>query len=63
VRRHGEEGEHPDDEEVVGHEGVRLGEPDGLDPDADYDLLVRVAREELAADGGGRRGGGRGGCR
>lgn len=51
VRGHGEQREHPDEEEVVGHERVHLGEADGLDADALHDLRVAVAVEELAADG------------
>lgn len=47
---HREEGQHPDDEEVVGHQGVDLGEAHGLDADPVEDLLVREAIEQLPAD-------------
>lgn len=50
VHAHREEGQHPDDEEVVRHQGVDLREPHGLDADAVEDLLVREAIEELAPD-------------
>jgi hypothetical protein len=40
VRRHREEGHHPDDEEVVWHQRGGFDQADGLDSDADYDLLV-----------------------
>ncbi|TPX14701.1 uncharacterized protein E0L32_005096 [Thyridium curvatum] len=50
VHRHGQQRQHPDEEEVVGHEGRRLGQPHALDADARHDLLVRVAAEQLAPD-------------
>ncbi|KAH8718453.1 hypothetical protein HC256_003097 [Beauveria bassiana] len=53
VGGHGEQGQHPDEEEVVGHEGAHLGEGDGLHADALDDLRVAEAVEELAPDGRG----------
>lgn len=53
VHGHGQQGEHPDEEEVVWHHGLDLGEPDALDPDARQDLLVRVRVEELAPQDAG----------
>lgn len=44
----GEDGEQPDDEEVVGDHGVHFGEADALDSDACDDLLVREGEEEFA---------------
>lgn len=38
---------------MVRHDGVGLGQPDGLDADSGHDLLVAVAVQELPADDGG----------
>ncbi|TQW08201.1 hypothetical protein IF2G_04077 [Cordyceps javanica] len=53
VRGHGQQRQHPDEEEVVRHQRVHLGQPDRLDADALHDLRVAVPVEELAPDGGG----------
>lgn len=50
---HGEEGHHPDYEEVVGDEGGGFEEPDGLDADSDEDLLIGVGGEEFTPEEGG----------
>ncbi|EGX91849.1 hypothetical protein CCM_06006 [Cordyceps militaris CM01] len=50
VRRHGQQREHPDEEEVVRHERAHLGEADRLQADALHDLRVAEAAEELAPD-------------
>jgi hypothetical protein len=48
----GEQREHPDDEEVVGHHGVEFGEADALDADAGEQLLVAEGEEQFAEDFG-----------
>lgn len=53
MRGHGQQGKHPDDEEVVGDDVRRACQAERLQRDADEDLLVGVGGEELAADGGG----------
>lgn len=52
MRRHGEEGEHPDEEEVVGDQGVHLGKANALDAYPLEELGVAVAVEDLPSDGG-----------
>lgn len=48
VHRHGQQRQHPDEEEVVRHHLVHLRQPHHLDADARHDLLVRVRVQQLA---------------
>lgn len=50
VRGHGQERQHPDDEEVVRHHGVHLGQTNTLDANALKNLRVTVAIEEFSPD-------------
>lgn len=50
VDAHAEKGEHPYQEEVVGHESSRSRKPNRLDADALNDLLIGVAVEESPSD-------------
>lgn len=52
VGGHGEKREHPDKEEVVGYEGVHLGQADALDAYTLDDLGIAIPIEDLSADGG-----------
>lgn len=45
-----EQGQHPNNEEMVGDHGVHFREADGLEADAFDDLLVGEGVEELAGD-------------
>ncbi|KAI6759100.1 hypothetical protein HG531_013861 [Fusarium graminearum] len=50
VGRHGKERQHPDEEEMIRHETVHLGEPNTLDANSLHNLRVAVAVEQLPSD-------------
>lgn len=52
MRGHGEEREHPDEKEMIGHHGVHLGQANALDAYTLDELGVAISIEDLSADGG-----------